>query len=202
MSSSTPRNLVPFRSAEPLCPCPKGIAFHLITLYCVVKEIAPGYAEALAEVTAEARDGWYRPDTVASELLHLTQEFADEVKREAKYPDLPADFTAAVIAADALREAISCSPADRPHLLADFREALFGTREEEVEIARLYSADGASIPALRMEDLPRGQWDRRGFGPEVAAHAWVSTGGGEHLHAAKVSRLTAEVRALRGVGGV
>lgn len=200
MSSSTPRTLA-FRSEEPLRPCPHRWAFHMTAFYCVVEEIAPGYAkEFLAETAKEASNAAFRPDTAASLLLHFTQEFADEVKREADYPDLPADFTTAVIAADALREAISCSHADRPRLLADFREALFGTREEEIEIARLYSANGASIPALRMEDLPHGQWDRRGLGPEKAVLGKALTGGGEHLHAAKVSRLTAEVRALRGVG--
>ena len=174
-------------TGERSVPVPPELGYAMCSLYGFAS--TENEAVYIEEVTREASVGVYRPDAAATALLRLSREFG--MFAEDRY-------AAAATAADLLREAISCSHADRPQLLADFREALFGTREEEIEIARLYSADGASIPALRMEDLPHGQWDRRGLGPEKAVLGKARTGGGEHLHAAKVSRLAVEARVLRG----
>ena len=182
-----------------LIPCELG--FSLMSLYAVVDRLDDTGAAMIAEVTREARDGVYRPDAAATALLDLRRDFAEVLEIETTMEPVFRYFTQVATAADCLREAIAAErdPEAFEACLADFREALFGTRQRDIEIARLWSGNGASIPALREADLPRGEWERRGFGPETVETAIVRTGGGEHLHAAKISRLVAEVRALDGV---
>jgi hypothetical protein len=187
MSRTTPT--VNVTTGERSVPVHPELGYAMCSLYSFVStEYEAVYIE---EVTREASVGVYRPDAAATALLRLSREFgmfADD------------RYAAAATAADLLREAIASSrdPEACEELLAEVREVLFGTREEEVEIARLHSGNKSSIPALRMEDLPHGQWDRRGFGPEKAVLGKARTGGGEHLQAITNSRAVAGNRALRG----
>ena len=177
-------------------PVPPDLAFALCSLYGFV-EALDGAAVYIEEVTREARDGAYRPDETATALLRLSREFG-MFSEELAYMD--GRYAAVVAGADCLREAIASSrdPEVREQLLADFREVLFGTPDREIAIERLYSGNGASIPALRREDLPHGEWVHRGFGPESAVTAVVRTGGGEHLQAITNSHIAAKAHALSG----
>jgi len=176
-------------------PVPPELGYAICSLYgFIATEYEAVYIE---EVTREASVGGYRPDAASSALLRLSREFS--VFAEA-IAFVDGRYAAAATAADLLREAIAVArdPEACEGLLADFREVLFGTPDREIEIERLYSGNGASIPALRREDLPHGEWVRRGFGPESEVTAVVRTGGGEHLQAITNSHIAAKARALSG----